>query len=470
MRFNPHPYQTKAIQWVIDKPHCALFLSCGLGKSIVTLTAIQRLIDYAEAKTALIVAPKKVAESTWTDEVAKWDHLSDLRVSKIMGTPKQRIAALSTDADIYVLGRDSFTWLVDYYKGVLPYDILVIDELTSFKSPKSGRFKAMKIASTSVDRVIGLTGTPAPNGLIDLWAQMYCIDRGERLGRSVTRYRTTYFDIREWNHIVIKCVPKPGCEAIIRERISDICLTMQAEDYLQLPDLIEHTEYVNLSDAVLKRYKDFEREKVMKLRESVETTSLVDTAAPSSTEAVIANSAAGLMNKLSQFANGAVYGEDCEVIHIHDEKLERLRELVESSLVEEGGVIVFYQYRHDIPRITEALKEYKVVTYDGEKQLRAWNDGKIQVLLAHPASTAYGLNMQQGGHTIIWYGTGWNLEYYQQANARLHRQGQSRPVVVYRLVDRGTVDERMVKAIDGKVNTQKALLDGLKALMEEYRV
>ncbi len=344
---------------------------------------------------------------------------------------------------------------------MLPFDILVIDELTSFKSPKSSRFKAMKIAQPSVDRVIGLTGTPAPNGLVDLWAQIYCLDRGERLGRSVTKYRNTYFDIREWNHIVVKCNVKPGCDRQIRERISDICLTMQAEDYLQLPDLIEHTEYVTLSEPLMKQYKEFEREKVMAFHESQEA---------DDGDVVVANSAAGLMNKLSQFANGAVYDEDGEVRHVHDEKLERLKELVESSLVEEGGVLVFYQYRHDIPRIKEALKEYKVVMYEGEQQLRDWNDGKIDVLLAHPASTAYGLNMQRGGHTIIWYGTGWNLEYYQQANARLHRQGQEQPVIVYRLVDRGTVDERMVAAIDGKVSTQKALLDGLKALMEEYEI
>lgn len=444
------------MQWIIDKPRCGLFLDMGLGKTVSTLTAVRQLIDDCEIERVLVVAPKKVAETTWSTEAEKWDHLKSLKVVKVLGTAKQRCLALEEKADVYVTGRDNLVWLVGKYGGKLPFDALVIDELTSFKSPKSERFKAMRIALPTVQRVIGLTGTPAPNGLIDLWAQMYCIDQGERLGKSVGKYRDTYFETHKWNNVVVRCAVKKGCEKIIRDKIADVCLSMQAKDYLQLPDLITETVPVSLSAKTAEAYTKFERDKVMEFQAEHE-------GKPSH---VLANSAAGLMNKLSQFANGAVYDDDRQVHHVHDEKLARLAEIVEGA--NGSSVLVFYQYKHDIERIRNKLKGYKVRVYEGEKDLNDWNAGKIDVLLAHPASTAYGLNMQAGGHYIVWFGTGWNLEHYQQANARLHRQGQQHPVTIYRLVCKGTVDERACAALENKRGVQQGLLDSLNYLIRKH--
>lgn len=458
MIYKPYNYQAKATQFVIEHPECGLLLDMGLGKSVITLTALQELIDECEISRVLVVAPKKVAETTWTTEAEKWEHLKALRVVKVMGTEKQRKLALNEKADIYVIGRDNFVWLVGLYGGNLPFDVLVIDELTSFKSSKSNRFKAMRIARPSVKRVIGLTGTPAPNGLIDLWAQMYCIDMGERLGKSVTKYRETYFETHKWNNIVVRCDVKKGCDDIIRQKIADICLSMQAKDYLQLPDLLTHTVKVQLSPAVMAAYTKFEKEKVLEF---------ADEHAGESAN-ILANSAAGLMNKLSQFANGAIYDDDRNAHHIHDEKLDRLAEIIEAA--NGNSVLVFYQFKHDITNIVKKLKGYNVKVYTDETQLKEWNAGKIDVLLAHPASTAFGLNMQQGGHYIVWYGTGWNLELYQQANARLHRQGQQYPVTVYKLVCANTVDERAEAALDNKKGVQQSLLDSLNYLIKKHCV
>lgn len=456
MIYKPYDYQRAATRWIIDKPRCALFLDMGLGKTVSTLTAIRQLIDDCEISRALVVAPKKVAETTWSAEAEKWEHLRGLRVVKVIGTEKQRCAALARKADVYVTGRDNFVWLAGKYGGKLPFDALVIDELTSFKSPKSERFKAMRIASPSFKRVVGLTGTPAPNGLIDLWAQMHCIDRGERLGKSVGKYRETYFETRKWNNIIVRCDVKKGCEEIIRGKIADICLSMQAKDYLQLPEMITHTVKVRLSDKTMAAYAKFEKDKVLEFLSE-------HGGEPAS---ILANSAAGLMNKLSQYANGAVYDEDMQAHEIHGEKTDRLAEIVEAA--NGSSVLVFYQYKHDIPRIAGKLKGYEVRAYKGEKDLNDWNAGKIDVLLAHPASTAYGLNMQQGGHYIVWFGTGWNLELYQQANARLHRQGQRHPVTVYKLICAGTVDERASAALEEKKGLQQSLLDSLNCLIRKH--
>lgn len=456
MIYKPYEYQQTAMQWIIDNPRCGLFLDMGLGKTVSTLTAIQQLMDDCEVSRTLVVAPKKVAETTWTTEAEKWEHLKALKVVKVMGTEKQRKLALATKADVYVIGRDSFVWLVGIFGGVLPFDVLVIDELTSFKSSKSNRFKAMRMATPTVKRVIGLTGTPAPNGLIDLWAQMYCIDMGERLGRSVTKYRETYFETHKWNNIVVRCDVKKGCDDIIRRKIADICLSMQAKDYLQLPDLLTHTVKVYLSPSVMAAYSKFEKEKVLQFRDE-------HAGEPAN---VLAQSAAGLMNKLSQFANGSIYDEEKNVHHIHDEKLDRLAEIIEAA--NGNSVLVFYQYKHDVDSIVRKLKEYAVRVYKDESDLKEWNEGHIDVLLAHPASTAFGLNMQQGGHYIVWYGTGWNLELFQQANARLHRQGQQYPVQVYKLVCANTVDERADAALDNKKGVQQSLLDSLNYLIRKH--
>lgn len=456
MIYKPYDYQKRATQFVMDHQECGLLLDMGLGKSVITLTAIQELIDECEITKTLVVAPKKVAETTWSTEAAKWNHLQGLKVVKVMGTEKKRKMALAEKADVYVIGRNNFVWLVGIYGGNLPFDVLVIDELTSFKNSKSQRFKAMRVARPTVKRVIGLTGTPAPNGLIDLWGQMYCIDMGERLGKSVTKYRETYFETHRWNNIVVRCDVKAGCEDIIRNRIADICLSMQAKDYLQLPDLMMHTVSVEMTPATMSAYNKFEREKVLEFKQEHE-------GEPTN---ILANSAAGLMNKLAQFANGAVYDEDRNVHEIHSEKVDKLAEIVEAA--NGNSVLVFYQFKHDIPRIAKKLKGYRVEVYEGEKQLLDWNAGKIDVLLAHPASTAYGLNMQQGGHYIVWFGTGWDLELFQQANARLHRQGQQHPVTVYKLIGAHTVDERANASLENKKVKQQSLLDSLNHLIHKH--
>ena len=456
MIYRPYEYQRRATKFVLEHSECGLLLDMGLGKSIITLTAIQELIDDCEISRVLVVAPKKVAETTWTTEAAKWDHLQGMKVAKVLGTEKKRKMALAEKADVYVIGRDNFVWLVGLYGGQLPFDVLVIDELTSFKNSKSQRFKAMRIARPSVRRVIGLTGTPAPNGLIDLWGQMYCIDMGQRLGKSVTKYRESHFETHKWNNIVVRCDVKKGHEDIIRNSIADICLSMQAKDYLQLPDLLMHTISVEMSSATMAAYNKFEREKVLEFKQEHD----------GETANILANSAAGLMNKLAQLANGAVYDDERNIHEIHNEKVDKLAEIVEAA--NGNSVLVFYQFKHDIPRITKKLKGYRVEVYEDEKQLLDWNAGKIDVLLAHPASTAYGLNMQQGGHYIVWFGTGWDLELFQQANARLHRQGQQHPVTVYKLIGAHTVDERASASLENKKVKQQSLLDSLNYLIRKH--
>ena len=456
MIYKPYDYQKRAIKFVLEHNECLLALDMGLGKSSITLTALQELIDDCEVSRVLVVAPKKVAETTWTTEASKWNHLQGMRVAKVMGTEKKRKLALAEKADIYVIGRDNFVWLVGLYRGQLPFDVLVIDELTSFKNPKSQRFKAMRIARPGFKRVIGLTGTPAPNGLIDLWGQMYCVDKGVRLGKSVTKYRETYFETHSWNNIVVRCDVKKGCEDIIRNKIADICLSMQAKDYLQLPDLMMHTVSVEMTPATMSAYNKFEREKVLEFKQEHE-------GEPTN---ILVNSAAGLMNKLAQFANGAIYDEERNIHEIHSEKVDKLAEIVEAA--NGNSVLVFYQFKHDIPRIAKKLKGYRVEVYEGEKQLLDWNAGKIDVLLAHPASTAYGLNMQQGGHYIVWFGTGWDLELFQQANARLHRQGQQHPVTVYKLIGAHTVDERASASLENNKVKQQSLLDSLNYLIRKH--
>lgn len=456
MIYKPYDYQRTAMQWILDNPRCGLFLDMGLGKTVSTLTALQELIDECEISKTLVVAPKKVAETTWTTEAAKWNHLQSLKVAKVMGTEKQRKLALAEKADIYVIGRDNFVWLVGLYGGQLPFDVLVIDELTSFKNSKSQRFKAMRIVTPTVSRVIGLTGTPAPNGLIDLWGQMYCIDMGQRLGKFISKFRESYFSTYSRDGRMVRCDVLPGRDKIIQDKISDICLSMQAKDYLQLPDLLIHNVPVELSPATMSAYNKFEREKVLEFKQEHE-------GEPTN---ILANSAAGLMNKLAQFANGAVYDDDRNIHEIHSEKIDKLAEIVEAA--NGSSVLVFYQFKHDIPRITKKLKGYRVKVYEGEKQLLEWNAGKIDVLLAHPASTAYGLNMQQGGHYIVWFGTGWDLELFQQANARLHRQGQRHPVTVYKLIGAHTVEERASASLENKKVKQQSLLDSLNYLIRKH--
>lgn len=456
MKFKAHGYQSRAIGWVETHPRCLLFLDMGLGKSVVTLTAVMRLILHGEVERVLVVAPKKVAESTWSTEAAKWDHLTGLRVRVVAGTPKRRREELEKEGDVWVTGRDSVGWLEEEMRRMKRgFDMVVIDELTSFKNHRSLRFKAMRRLLPSAQRVVGLTGTPTPNGLGDLWGQVYCIDGGERLGRFVTHYRKRWFNCVEHNNIIIRMMPKAGAEEEIMELISDIALTMRAEDWLRLPAMLEEDVPVALPERVARGYRKFERDKVAEvLRE-----------AGGDVRAVTAASAAALTGKLAQYANGAIYTDDGSVAEIHDEKLQALGEILEAD---ESPLLCFYQYTHDLDRIMSRFAALNPRHYQGALDLEDWNAGKIRLLLAHPASTAFGLNMQAGGHRIVWFSTGWNLELYQQANARLHRQGQQRPVTVQRLIARGTVDERMAEALSNKGISQTELLIRLKSKMEEY--
>mgnify|MGYP001046469733 CR=1 FL=1 len=456
MKFKAHGYQSRAIGWVETHPRCLLFLDMGLGKSVVTLTAVMRLILHGEVERVLVVAPKKVAESTWSTEAEKWDHLSGLRVRVVAGTPKRRREELEKEGDVWVTGRDSVVWLEEEMRRMKRgFDMVVIDELTSFKNHRSLRFKAMRRLLPSAQRVVGLTGTPTPNGLGDLWGQVYCIDGGERLGRFVTHYRKRWFNCVEHNNIIIRMMPKAGAEEEIMELISDIALTMRAEDWLRLPAMLEEDVPVALPENVARGYRKFERDKVAEvLRE-----------AGGDVRAVTVASAAALTGKLAQYANGAIYTDDGSVAEIHDEKLQALGEILEAD---ESPLLCFYQYTHDLDRIMSRFAALNPRHYQGALDLEDWNAGKIRLLLAHPASTAFGLNMQAGGHRIVWFSTGWNLELYQQANARLHRQGQQRPVTVQRLIARGTVDERMAVALSNKGISQTELLIRLKSKMEEY--
>lgn len=456
MKFKAHGYQSRAIGWVETHPRCLLFLDMGLGKSVVTLTAVMRLILHGEVERVLVVAPKKVAESTWSTEAEKWDHLTGLRVRVVAGTPKRRREELEKEGDVWVTGRDSVVWLEEEMRRMKRgFDMVVIDELTSFKNHRSLRFKAMRRLLPSAQRVVGLTGTPTPNGLGDLWGQVYCIDGGERLGRFVTHYRKRWFNCVEHNNIIIRMTPKAGAEEEIMELISDIALTMRAEDWLRLPAMLEEDVPVALPERVARGYRKFERDKVAEVLR----------AAGGDVRAVTAASAAALTGKLAQYANGAIYTDDGSVAEIHDEKLQALGEILEAD---ESPLLCFYQYTHDLDRIMSRFAALNPRHYQGALDLEDWNAGKIRLLLAHPASTAFGLNMQAGGHRIVWFSTGWNLELYQQANARLHRQGQQRPVTVQRLIARGTVDERMAEALSNKGISQTELLIRLKSKMEEY--
>lgn len=459
-RTDLHPYQLRAVDFIKSHPQAALFMEMGLGKSVCTLTAISDLILGLELRSVLVVGPRKVIETTWTDEAEKWDHLRWMRIVRVIGTEKKRVKALATPAEIYVIGRDSFVWLVKYYRAKMPFDMIVLDELTSFKSTEALRFKAMRLTRAQYDRIVGLTGTPAPNGYLDLFGQMYCLDGGKRLGRYKTHYVNKYFDVVQSEaHYNISCELKENAKAEIDRAISDIALVMKAEDYLTLPKRIDVVKNVELPAQLMKAYRAFKRDCILWFKNELEEKDTPVTAA----------NAAALMGKLSQFCNGAVYDESHAVHEVHQEKLAALQEIVESA---GSPVLVFYQYKHDVPRILSSVRDASaskpsVRVYEGEQDFRDWNAGRIDVLLAHPASCSYGLNLQQGGHIIVWFGTGWNLELYQQANARLDRQGQQHPVIVYNLVCLGTVDERALAALSRKADMQQALMDAVKELMQE---
>jgi len=454
VKYNPHPYQDYATQHVIDNPASGLFLDMGLGKTVSTLTAVDQLINvYCEVSKVLVIAPKRVAEDTWTTESRKWDHLKHLRLSVVLGTIRERKEALARKADIYVINRENVPWLVAYYQSAFPFDMVIIDELSSFKSAKAIRFKSLRMVRPKLSRVVGLTGTPAPNGLIDLWPQLYLLDQGARLGKSITGYRDKYFTPgRRSGAVVFDYKLRSDSERAIYDNIADICISMKAKDYLSLPERINRTVEVKLPPDIQQQYDDFERDQVLSILDA---------------EDISAASAAALSTKLRQFANGAVYDDSKEWHEVHRVKIEALVELVEEANGQ--PVLIFYAFLHDLARIQSALKAYKPKTLDSAEEIKQWNAGKIQVLLAHPASAGHGLNLQAGGNIIIWYGLNWSLELYQQANARLDRQGQVKPVIVHHLVTVQTIDTRIIEALDGKAQTQYALMEAVKAILNKYR-
>lgn len=453
MKYVPHEYQEYAKQKLIELPEAGLFLDMGLGKTVTTLTAINELMyDRFEISRVLVIAPKRVAEDTWTTETEKWDHLQHLKVSRVLGSQKDRTEALVAEADIYVINRENVVWLVEQYRKDWPFDMVVVDELSSFKSSQAKRFKALKQIRPLVSRFVGLTGTPTPNGLLDLWPQMYLIDRGERLGKTVTGYRDRYFYPGKSNgYVVYSYEPKSGAEQAIQERISDICISMKASDYLQMPELTVNDIPVRLSDDELERYRELEREKLMEI----------------DGEQITALNAAAVYNKLLQMANGSVYTDDGSVAELHGRKMEALEEILETANGQ--PVLVFYNYRHDYGRLVKVFRKYHPRTLKGQADIREWNEGKIPLLLAQPASMGHGLNLQAGGHIIVWFGLNWSLELYQQANARLYRQGQKKGVIIHRLVAKGTVDEEVIRRLESKDATQESLLESLKARIRKIK-
>ena len=458
MELKPHGYQRYCIDRLIADPRVALFLDMGLGKTIITLSAIYHL-KYAlfAVRKVLIIAPKKVAEATWQREAAKWDGVHILRMQTVLGTQARRLKALNTPADIYIINRENVPWLVEHYRNDWPFDMVVVDESSSFKNPRAKRFKALSYMYPHIKRTVLLTGTPSPNGIIDLWSQIYLLDRGERLGSTFSGFRNRYFTPGERSRDIIYTYdPKDGAEDAIMNAISDIAVSMKTADYLELPPVVEDTIPVVLDAKARKAYDTMERTMVLELLQSGEQ--------------ITAASAAALSNKLQQLANGAVYNEEHKPHAVHDCKVEVFMELIEQL----GGksALVFYNFQHDLARIVEALRQtnLRVRVLRGAEDELAWNQGEVDILLAHPASAAYGLNLQEGGNHVVWYGLNWSLELYQQANKRLHRQGQTRTVIVHHLVCMDTRDEDVLRAIGMKERAQEFVLESLKARIDKYRV
>lgn len=443
MKFMPHDYQKYAIEYIKFHPITALFLDMGLGKTVTTLTAIRDLMyDAFEVKRVLVIAPLRVARDTWPDELRKWDHLKELTCSVVVGTVAERRRALQQDADIYIMNRENLAWL--YENSRLDFDMVVLDELSSFKNHQSKRFRAMKALRPKVKRIVGLTGTPSGNGLMDLWAEFRILDMGERLGRYISQYRNLYFKPDKRNGMVVYSYkPLPGAEEAIYHQISDITVSMKATDYLEMPELVSVAKEVRLSETEKKRYDELKKSLVLELPGG---------------EVTSAN-AASLTMKLSQMANGAIYTDGKDVAAIHDRKLDALDDLVESA--NGKPVLVAYWFKHDKDRIRERMKAREL---RGPQDFADWNAGKIPVALIHPASAGHGLNLQQGGSILIWFGLTWSLELYQQTNARLWRQGQAdETVIIQHIVAKDTIDERILNVLKHKDGTQAALIEAVKA-------
>lgn len=440
-RLELHKYQARAMQFIKDNPFCALWVDMGLGKTVSTLTAIVDLINGFEVGRVLIVAPLRVAEHTWPEEIRQWEHTKGLDYGLLTGARKDRVRELHRVREVHIINREKVEWLVDAVGTKWPYDMVVIDESSSFKSHRAKRFKAMRKVAPYIDRMVQLTGTPASNGLMDVWSQIYLLDKGDRLGKTITKYRSTYFnqgymgytwDIRE------------GADTIIHAKLKDICLTMSAEDYITLPSRVDNVISVDVSDSARAKYRGFEKEFLLELEN----------------DTVEASTAATLTGKLLQFCNGAVYTDrECNWEKIHDAKIEALDSIVEESVGQ--PILVAYSFKSDLERLKKRYP--KAITLDDSaKAIDRWNAGEIQMLLIHPASAGHGLNLQKGGNIAVWFGLNWSLELYQQFNARLHRQGQIKPVIIHHIVVKDSVDETVLQALKDKHTTQKALLDALK--------
>ncbi len=443
MQYKAHDYQEYAKEQIIKKKACGLFLEPGLGKTVITLSAIWELMfDYFEISKVLVIAPLRVAENTWTEELEKWDHLTFLRISKVLGSEKERIEALKTPADIYVINRENVAWLCELCDW--DFDMLVIDELSSFKNPSSKRFKALRKKRPGIDRVVGLTGTPSSNGLMDLWSEIYLLDQGKRLGKTIGAYRADFFVPDRMNgYIVYSYKPRPGAEEFIYGLLSGLCVSMKTQDFLKMPERLERDVKVKLSETAKNIYMEMEREMVAEFMDKT----------------IDAVNAAVLTNKLIQMASGAVYDDQGSIAELHSSKLDALEDLIEAA--NGKPVLIYYNYRHERSRINERFKG--AVEIKTPEDFKVWNKGEISIAMAHPASMGHGLNLQHGGSTVIWFSLPWSLELYSQANARLWRQGQKYTVVIFRLLAEGTIDRDVARALERKDVTQEALMQAVKA-------
>ena len=450
MRYEPHDYQQYAIGYIEAHPVAAVLLDMGLGKTSITLTALNDLLfDSFEIRKVIVIGPLRVARNTWGAEIEKWDHLAGLKYSVAVGTETERLSALRKQADIYVINRENVQWLISDSGIPFDFDMVVIDELSSFKNHQTKRFKALMKVRPKVKRIVGLTGTPSSNGLMDLWAEFRLLDMGERLGRFIGQYRTSYFRPDKQNgQVVFSYKPLPGAEKQIYDKISDITISMKSTDHLQMPELINSRYTVYLSEKEDSHYADLKKDLVLQLPDGD----------------ITAANAASLSGKLCQMANGAIYTDARETVAIHERKLDALEDIIEAA--NGKPVLVAYWFRHDLERITERLQKLKIpyARLDTDGSIRKWNAGEIPVALIHPASAGHGLNLQAGGYTLVWFGLTWSLELYQQTVARLWRQGQqSETVVVQHIITKGTIDERIMKALSEKDTTQAALIDAVKA-------
>lgn len=444
MKFVPYKYQQYAIKHIEKNKISALFLDMGLGKTSITLTAVNELLfDSFEVRKVLVIAPLRVARNTWCDEIKKWDHLSNIKYSIVVGTEKERISALNKKADIYIINRENVDWLVNKSGYKFDFDMIVIDELSSFKNHQSKRFKSLMKIRPKVKRIVGLTGTPSSNGLMDLFAEFKVLDLGERLGYFIGQYRNTYFKPDKTNGaIVYSYKPLPNAEDSIYERISDITVSMKASEYLKMPELVISNYKVEMSDNEKKQYDEMKKNLICEIKDG---------------EITVSN-AGSLSNKLSQFANGAVYDDEQNIVEIHSRKLDALEDIIES--MNGKPLLVAYWYKHDLQRIK---KRFDVEEIKTGKDIADWNKGKIPIALIHPVSAGHGLNLQQGGSTLVWFGLTWSLELYQQTNGRLYRQGQKNTVVIQHIVTKGSIDEQILMALERKNKTQEDLIEAVKA-------